>query len=260
MNILSKLKQINILNILSILVVTLLLSLANNYLSKKPLDLIYKPKPVIEDNLLFGEIDNQTSNTKNIELNANSNLDKVDKVDELEQVEQVEPIEKTENNQILDKNVITYNNSKTNASNQTADMQKESANKNNSNKNISENNVTNSAKDKTLNNLEKVVNYNQVLKIIGNNNFVIIDARSVDDYSKGKIADAINIFPYNENENEYFQQIMSLPRDKRFLIYCTGGNCDLSHHLAEDMVNFGFSNIFIYTGGWEDWEKKSQNK
>lgn len=259
MNILNKLKQINILNILTILVITFILSLTNNYLSKKPLDLIYKPKPVIEDNLLFGEI-------------KNGKVSEVLEIDELVEVVEID----VKNDDKINEKITNEKADNLNTEFNTTQLNNKIDNKENSNnvkvekiqeqKSIPNNLETSknvkdkSVKESTLDNLEKVVNYNQVLKIIRNKNFVIIDARSLDDYKKGKISNALNIFPYNENENEYFQQIMSLPRDKRFLIYCTGGNCDLSHHLAEDMANFGFSNIFIYVGGWEEWEKNSQKK
>ena len=96
------------------------------------------------------------------------------------------------------------------------------------------------------------ITYEQVKARISNPEFIIIDARSPEDYSKGRIGESINIFPYGD-EAQYFEQIYTLPRDKKFLIYCTGGDCDLSHHLAEDMKAAGFENMFIYVGGWEDW-------
>ena len=99
------------------------------------------------------------------------------------------------------------------------------------------------------------ITYEQIKSRIDNPNFVIIDARSPEDFAGGKIGDAENIFPY-EDEGQYFEKIYKLPRDKKFLIYCTGGDCDLSHHLAEDMKTAGFTNMFIYTGGWEEWVKK----
>ncbi|MER3328782.1 MAG: rhodanese-like domain-containing protein [Candidatus Kapaibacterium sp.] len=96
------------------------------------------------------------------------------------------------------------------------------------------------------------ITYEQIKARISNPEFIIIDARSPEDFAKGRIGEAINIFPYGD-EGQYFEQIYTLPRDKKYLIYCTGGDCDLSHHLAEDMKTAGFENMFIYVGGWEDW-------
>jgi rhodanese-related sulfurtransferase len=99
------------------------------------------------------------------------------------------------------------------------------------------------------------ITYEQIKARINNPDFIIIDARSPEDYSKGRIGEAINIFPYDD-ESKYFEQIYTLERGKKYLIYCTGGDCDLSHHLAEDMKTAGFENIFIYVGGWEEWITK----
>lgn len=99
------------------------------------------------------------------------------------------------------------------------------------------------------------ITYEQIKARVDNPNFLIIDARSPEDFAKGKIGEAINIFPY-EDEAQYFEKIYTLPRDKKYLIYCTGGDCDLSHHLAEDMKTAGFTNMFIYLGGWEEWVTK----
>lgn len=96
--------------------------------------------------------------------------------------------------------------------------------------------------------------YDQMKARLNNPDFIIIDARSPEDYAKGKIGNAINIFPYGD-EQEYMQSIYTLERGKKYLIYCSGGDCDLSHHLAEDMETAGFENMFIYTGGWQDWVK-----
>lgn len=99
------------------------------------------------------------------------------------------------------------------------------------------------------------ITYEQIKARINNPEFIIIDARSPEDYAKGRIGDAKNIFPYGD-EAQYFEQIYTLERGKKYLIYCTGGDCDLSHHLAEDMKTAGFENIFIYVGGWEEWITK----
>lgn len=99
------------------------------------------------------------------------------------------------------------------------------------------------------------VTYEQIKARLDNPNFVIIDARSEEEYAKAHIGNAINIFPYGD-ESKYFEKIYTLPRDKKFIIYCTGGDCDLSHHVADDMKIAGFTNIFIYTAGWEEWSKK----
>lgn len=105
----------------------------------------------------------------------------------------------------------------------------------------------------------KFVNKKILKTYLNDKRIVIIDARSPEMYSQGHIGAAINVFPLTEEKDAYFQTISSLPRDKTFIIYCDGGNCDLSHHLFTDLKNFGFEKVFIYNGGWEDWTKNANS-
>ncbi len=104
----------------------------------------------------------------------------------------------------------------------------------------------------------KSVNHDQIKRIVGNKDFVIIDARREEDYKKAHIPGAINLFALAE-PNEKFEIIMSLPVGKKYVIYCDGSNCDLSHQLANEfLTSFGFTNVYIYEGGWEEWIKNNQ--
>ncbi|MFP4367954.1 MAG: rhodanese-like domain-containing protein [Candidatus Kapaibacterium sp.] len=106
---------------------------------------------------------------------------------------------------------------------------------------------------------EQTVTFEQMLKITGNPNFVIIDARHPDQYAKDKIGDAINIFPYDD-EHEIMPKIFELPDNKTIVIYCDGGTCDSSHKLADLIMQArGFDKVFIYSGGWEEWIKKKES-
>ncbi len=102
--------------------------------------------------------------------------------------------------------------------------------------------------------LLKTVTYKQMLQIISNDNFFIIDARSAENYNKAHIGNAVNIFPYDE-ESVVVQKIFELPQNKKIVIYCDGGQCDSSHELAKMIINFGFKNVYLYAGGWEEWSE-----
>jgi len=86
----------------------------------------------------------------------------------------------------------------------------------------------------------KTVTFEQMKRIIESTNFIIIDARQP-----------------AEEEATLIPKIFSLPKDKTIIVYCDGGTCDLSHHLAEKLINsFGFKRVFLYEGGWEEWSTK----
>lgn len=102
----------------------------------------------------------------------------------------------------------------------------------------------------------KIVTYAQVKDALSNPDFFFIDARSPETFEEAKIGDAINIFPYQDDESVYISQLTECPMDKTIIIYCDGGNCDLSHEVAEGLRDFGYTDIYIYSGGWEEWEAK----
>ena len=110
--------------------------------------------------------------------------------------------------------------------------------------------------NKSATNSPAQVTYTQMLKIIKSSDFVILDARSEEVYSRGHIPKAINISALDTPENKVFK-ILELPQNKKIVIYCDGGNCDLSHELAKELITaFNFTNVFVYEGGWEEWSVK----
>jgi rhodanese-related sulfurtransferase len=101
----------------------------------------------------------------------------------------------------------------------------------------------------------KLVTYEQILKAMNRADFLLVDARRVEDYAKSHIGNAINIYPLIEY-GELMDKLSTLPRDKTIIIYCDGGDCDLSHEVAKNMVILGFDRVYIYKGGWDEWKKK----
>jgi rhodanese-related sulfurtransferase len=99
------------------------------------------------------------------------------------------------------------------------------------------------------------VTYDQVLRMIDNPDFLLIDARREEVWEEGRIGNAINIFPY-DSEEVVFEKCIALPTDKKLVVYCEGGDCDSSHLLVEMLIGYAFENVYIYTGGWDDWVAK----
>lgn len=104
--------------------------------------------------------------------------------------------------------------------------------------------------------LEKIVSYNQIVKLVGKPDVIFIDARRPEDFNRGHIDNAINIFPLMDDENEYFIKLNELPRNKILIVYCDGGTCDLSEHVAKDLFGFGYNQGFLFKGGWDEWQKR----
>ncbi len=97
------------------------------------------------------------------------------------------------------------------------------------------------------------VTYEQVLRMIDNPDFLLIDARREENWMKAHIGNAINIFPYDA-EDIVMEKCFDLPEDKKIVVYCEGGDCDSSHMLVETLIEvIGLEKVYIYTGGWDDW-------
>ena len=79
-----------------------------------------------------------------------------------------------------------------------------------------------------------------------------IDARSPADFEQGHIANALNL--PQEAFHEHFPQLapMLVP-DAPTIVYCDGTECELSHRLADQLKEQGFSNIHILFNGWTAW-------
>ena len=96
---------------------------------------------------------------------------------------------------------------------------------------------------------------NDVLNLIrdnsSNENFITLDVRTYDEFINGHIPKAINIDYYS---GDFEKNLLKLPRDKIYLIYCKKGI--RSRSAAEIMGNNGFQFIFNFSGGIDEWEKE----
>ena len=83
--------------------------------------------------------------------------------------------------------------------------------------------------------------------------FILIDARTKEEFDDAHIVDAINI-----PENKFENASSKLPTDKNALlvIYCNGIKCGKSKKLAQKVEVAGYKNIMIYSEGFPVWEEK----
>ena len=107
---------------------------------------------------------------------------------------------------------------------------------------------------------DKTVSFEQVEKLLDKKDVQFVDARSPEQYAEGHIGNAVNLFPLMEEQDELLIKVNELPHEKILIIYCDGGDCDLSHELAKILFEFGYKQTFLYQGGWEDWENRKLDK
>jgi len=87
--------------------------------------------------------------------------------------------------------------------------------------------------------------------VIGKN-VQFVDVRTADEYKNGHIDDADNIDYYN---SENFKiEIEKYNKKEPIYIYCkSGGRSKSASKLLDKM---GFTTIFNYSGGWNEWSKQ----
>lgn len=87
-------------------------------------------------------------------------------------------------------------------------------------------------------------------KVIGKE-VQLVDVRSVKEYSKGHIDDAINIDI--SNKEKFKNEVGKLDKSKPIYIYCySGGRSNRASKLLEAE---GFIEIYDFSGGWKSWSK-----
>ena len=92
------------------------------------------------------------------------------------------------------------------------------------------------------------------------------DARRSTEFEAGHIPGAHSAPVWEDGLQERVAALTSLPvfqpRQVRLaspvVLYCSGGSCEDSHLLAQQMIPLGFGNLLIYQDGFPDWQGKGR--
>ncbi|HSP16495.1 MAG TPA: rhodanese-like domain-containing protein [Thermoanaerobaculia bacterium] len=90
---------------------------------------------------------------------------------------------------------------------------------------------------------------------------LVLDARRTSVYEQGHIAGSR---PFSVWESDIDDKVNKLyeersdPREqlKPILVYCSGGDCEDSHMLAQKLWGIQFNNVYVYKDGFPDWLKR----
>lgn len=88
-----------------------------------------------------------------------------------------------------------------------------------------------------------------------------LDARRTSVYEQGHIAGARSFSVWESDVDEKVNKLYeerSDPREqlKPILVYCSGGDCEDSHMLAQKLWGVQFNNVYVYKDGFPDWQKR----
>ena len=81
---------------------------------------------------------------------------------------------------------------------------------------------------------------------------LVIDTRLAEDYAAGHIEGAISL-PVDAGD-AIVEALRAVRPDTSLVLYCQSASCPLSGMVAKRLLKVGYQNVYLYTGGWEDWQ------
>lgn len=87
---------------------------------------------------------------------------------------------------------------------------------------------------------------------------IFVDARNEAEFLKAHIDGAFHLDVESPDKDRLIvERLDMLPRDLPIVTYCDSQECGLSKHLAEDLLDFGFTNVSVFKPGWNEWVKEN---
>ncbi len=83
---------------------------------------------------------------------------------------------------------------------------------------------------------------------------LILDARPSVFFENGHVPGALNL-ARDDFAQDYrrLAGVLQAAHDKPIIVYCSGGDCHDSRLVANALLSLGFSNVSVFTGGWDAW-------
>ena len=97
-------------------------------------------------------------------------------------------------------------------------------------------------------------------RFFGQPNVTFIDARDAGTYEAGHIPGAINIDAERLDSDPLVgaDVLENTPKTNVLIVYCSGGQCDLSKRLASNLIVRGYLKVLVFEGGWNEWTDEGQ--
>ena len=81
-------------------------------------------------------------------------------------------------------------------------------------------------------------------------NTLFVDARAQEYYDEGHIPNSIC---YDNIDTLFLKLEKKIFFDDAFVVYCSDDDCGSSEELALVLQENGYSNIYVFKGGWKQW-------
>ena len=84
-----------------------------------------------------------------------------------------------------------------------------------------------------------------------------LDARRTKVYEEGHVAGARSFAVWEADvDQKVFAFQDEADKELPVVLYCSGGECEDSHMLADRLFGAGFTDVLVYRDGWPDWVKR----
>ena len=81
---------------------------------------------------------------------------------------------------------------------------------------------------------------------------LILDARDAEEYAEGHVPGARNLtYEQAATDPALLEALDSGGRP--IIVYCGGGECEVSLRLADELIGSGFTRVAVYLGGYPEW-------
>ena len=92
---------------------------------------------------------------------------------------------------------------------------------------------------------------------------LFLDARRTSVYEQGHIPGARSFSVWESDIDDKVNKLYAErpdPKDQNqpIVVYCSGGDCEDSHMLAQKLWGLGFNNVYVYKDGFPDWQKRGE--
>ena len=99
------------------------------------------------------------------------------------------------------------------------------------------------------------------VKTLHDKNALFLDARRTSVYEQGHIPGARTYSVWESDIDDKVQKLFAERSDTSaqalpIVIYCSGGDCEDSHMLAQKLWGIQFNNVYVYKDGFPDWQKR----
>jgi len=99
------------------------------------------------------------------------------------------------------------------------------------------------------------------VKALHSKNALFLDARRTSVYEQGHIPGARTYSVWESDIEDKVRKLFDERSDpseqaKAIVIYCSGGDCEDSHMLAQKLWGIQFNNIYVYKDGFPDWQQR----